>query len=103
ITAMILFSNELWYIRQIETLLLLTQSKETVNHIPRTIHTATQALIAPAIEGIEPIVNGNFLTLSDVFPGEHVDPLTHGVGITSMIVITARWKQKGAGLPIQFA
>src|SRR5262249_39620342 len=99
---MILFSNEHWGVRQIETLLLFTQSKETVTHIPGTMLTTTQTLIAPAIEGIEPIVNGNFLTLSDVFPGEHVDSLTHGVGIASMVEITARRKENGAGLPIQF-
>lgn len=99
---MILFSNELWGVRQIETLPLFTQSKETVNHIPRTILTATQTLIVPAIEGVKPIVNGNFFTLLDVFPGEHVDSLTHGVGIASMVEITAWRKENGAGFPIQF-
>src|SRR6266446_2301952 len=101
--TMIFHSNELWCIGQIDALLLLTQSKETINHISWTIGTATQTLVTPAIEGVQPVVNGNLFPLPDVFPGIHIDAFAHCIWITRMVQITAWRKQNRTGFPIEFA
>src|SRR5258708_2287249 len=98
---MIFFPNELWRIGQIDALLLLAQSKEAVNHVSWTICTATQTLVTPIIESVQPVINSDLLTLFDVFPGVYIDALAHSVRITRMVQITAWRKQNCTGFPIE--
>jgi hypothetical protein len=100
-SATVLTSDERGRIGEIGALAIFVHLEEAPDDPTRAIRAAARARPARAVEGIEPIVDRDLLSRTDLLPREYLHPAAHRVRVARVVEVAPRRQHDGEAVPTE--